>query len=301
MAAFSVDWHSEKEVSRLLGEPVKCTLRDGGTFTYLVAERTFEYYRPLYFIVFSFGVYFLAVFMYGILHLIKLTWNRYNSINEIVDTLSLDISENSRYDDLLRSIRMAFEEYREKDKSAREILRERNLRYLLQGHHNGTYGSAVDTGIEKAENYYVAVLFVSDYGDICEEGAERGSIIDIIFHRVLSQFKQPGVNISSVDMYPNYAVVFSVQETVNSIEVIKEILKNVQISLEENFAVKVCSVVSTVTQDAACLDQRYRECFEIRQFISAIGSDMSIITQADLDSGNNVLIAFLQNNINCSE
>ncbi len=211
LAHSAVDWSSSAEVSRLLGKEVHCTYRGGERFTYLVAVSTKEYNRPLRMLLLAFGIYYLAILTLGAVRLRRIARERRERISDLVEALPSPAAPDASYEELLGGIRAALERYQLRAKSGEELLRERNMRYLLNGHEGSTYDLLAASGIRKAREYYVATFFLRDVGAIWEADAteEHAEMLDIIFHSAFRQFAEDTLGIASVDMYPHYAAVFS--------------------------------------------------------------------------------------------
>ena len=286
-----IDWRSQAEVSRFLGKSVHCVYRAGERFSFLTAVSTREYYRPLQTILAAFLVYYLMVVCYGLWKLSSLARRRYARVSSLLEGITETPDSIAGYDELMGSIRQALEQYRDENQSGRELLQAKKRRYLLGGHSEERGAQLSACGIRRAKEYYVATFFISEFGAIweSEESAEQVEVTDIIFRSAFDRFSREAVGVVSVDVYPNYAAIFSAFEPEAARGAILDILTQVSDFLMESFQMKARCVISGPAGETE-LGRLYRETIRANDLVTALGSDAAVLFADDISSAPGMLL-----------
>lgn len=279
------DWYNEKEVSRLVGEPVHCVYASGDGFSYLVAIAVQDYYRPLHIILWTFAFYFLGVLIYIIFSAVWFFEHRYDSISGIMNMLMADLPSSGSYEDALRKVHAHLQYYKDNSKPLDEMYREQCMRNLLTIEHAVVTESNLQAaGIANVGCFYVATLFINDYGSFLdiENLSDHTQIFDVMIHSVFSHFKTENMKIASVDIYPNYTAVFSLPNSDNSAHQVRQTLSSVMDFLSGNFNMQMQGIVSAPFSNISCFSKAYRVTCESHSLMSIIGNDTPILMQDDL-------------------
>ena len=287
-----IDWESDKAVSSLLDKSVVCMRRQGNYFTYLAALGTAAYLQPLRYIFIAFFGYFVLVSLYWIWAFTREYKRRYQRISALVEKLPQAQPQGESYDDLWQSVHAAVVKFRENEQSSQELKRARNMRYLINGYQNADYDLLHSSGIEPARGYYAATLFIRNYGSVFadRDNEEMVQVLDVIFQTAFAKFESSEFSTACVDMYPNYSVVFSIRETQNAKELVRETLQKVTLFLEESFQLSIRCVVGRWLESAEDIGRSFEETLDTFDLVRALNGETKVIFQEELDSDAGVLM-----------
>ena len=287
-----VEWESDEAVSSLLGKKVVCMRRAGEYFNYVVALSTEEYHRPLHYILTAFLFYFAIITLYFIWVFTRDYTRRYKRISALVEALPKTEQHGTSYEELWQAVHQSIIRFRENEQSGQELKRARNMRYLMNGYQNADDDLLRSSGIERGKGYYATTLFIHDYGKIWSEKATKESVqvLDVIFQAAFSRYESADFSTACVDMYPNYTVIFSVKNTENIKEEIRDTLDKVISFLKDSFQVSISCVVGRWTESAEDIGRSFEETLETYDFISAVGSESDVVFQEEIDRHPGILM-----------
>ncbi len=288
---------TEKSVSALIGQKVKCFYEDGTDLTYLVAISTKEYYAPLTAIIWIFLAYFVAVLLFGYLYLKKISQQRYREITDIVDQLPHPTSHNPSYQDAITAVSQSMEEY----KLTYDYLQRNEQRDLL----NAIFVGGSHTHLLSPEQlksigfpysplgYYLCRITSADGSNLIlnDTSPVNTDLTCIFFESTIGSLAGARLTVAITCMTPSYIALLSVKDASLSPDDIRALMQDTITVAENKYGLKVSVAVSELVPQASQLFEAYLETKRLSEFVLSAHIHKDVILQADMQNDAGQLLS----------
>ena len=291
-----IDWHSEKDVSAMLGKPVKCFYVQVDDYTYMAAIERGDYYYPFRVISACFLIYAVVVFLLGFLYLSKVSQERYRQLSDLITALPQDSDDApTSYQELLPKVQKTLLSLRDRDASERFLSNERALHNILFGQ----YGASVPAsqlekiGIGPDEPIcYIAVFYIRSMDTVALVSSHTDDVNDmawVIFRSAMAQFAEKRFQYTSCMDPGSYITAFYAPAGDSFGVDVTATCESVCRFMAESYGIHLQAAVSGAAEPQD-MPRAFRQSQSLEKFASAIDSDSYIITQDSLDSGGSLLM-----------
>lgn len=284
----NLNWRSQDEVSRIMGEQVRCFYVESGEFTYLTAISVKEYRAPLRTVLYVFGVYFILVFAVGLIYLFQISKRRYRAVAEMVDGLPHSLGADPTYEDVLAAVRKSLNAYRDKYNEDRERSISVQLQHILTGSYLKQLPAQQLSAagiLPECLGYYVCLLHIKDQNALVNSGPLQLNIdaTCMIFKSAFIRLSEEKLDVTAAFINNKYYAVFSAKEGVDQ-EYIRNVVQSTTTLIEDEYGLKIRSAVSEFISDPVQLSSAFAETNSLYRFSSSIGSFAHVILQDDMET-----------------
>lgn len=289
-----LDWRSEEEVSRVLGQSVKCFYKEYDNFTYMVALSVKEYNAPLRTIGLVFCVYFLAVLVLAFFYLRGSSKKRYDTVAALIEGLPHMTGENATYEEMLAAVRTSLNEYRDSYDSERVRAQSLTLQAVLVGSLAGPPSEEVlrEAGLPAAAAYGAVFFHIRDSRSLVP-GAARSTDLDmtsLILQSALNSVAEGRFSASVTSIDRNFCAVLAFSSPDFTPEDARGPVQSTVALVEQEYGCTVSARVSGFSARAEDLPLLFQESRRLYEFSRAVDSSVPVLMQQDMSGDISVLL-----------
>lgn len=291
------DLSSEKSVSRLLGEQVKCFYVEKGGYTYLIAISAMTCYTPLIWMVVSFFIYALLVFIIGFLYLLKVSKARYAEITSLINALPQEGSaESPSYRDLVPAVQSALLNAADLRKKQQQMTNDYIFHNVLHHYYKPSMLQkyAQEIGIPTSDaTYCLAHFYIRKWDSIALEASSPEDSYQMawtIFKTAIAQFAENTVQIVCDNDTNAFNALFcgSFPKQPSYVETVCE---NICKFMRDEYGILLHASVSNPTQDFSEIPNLLTQAQTLESFSLSINSTALVISEALLKEHSRSFIA----------
>ena len=281
-----IDFSSEKEVSSVVGEPVKIFSMTDSRYTYMTALSRNTFYRPIYIIFISFGVYVISLLLFSLVHVYTSQKKEKAFFASLIKELPQPVAGDPDIQTVIDSIRIALNNYKEEHSAFSEQSKFRDLDRMAQGY----LGAALDGERAKAMNidpdagcYYMLRFHMIESGILNPN--HRNDLICIIIETALNGFSEDRFRAVSFPQRNNdICSVLNVYDLTLDTAFIRSCVNHVGKMLEKDYGTVFACTVSSPVSDYNDISKAWQETIDLFRFVHAIDSSATFVSSQELES-----------------
>ena len=291
------DLSSEKNVSHLLAEPVKCFYIKNGDYTYLIALSVKDYYLPLVWMVVSFLIYTLLVFVIDYLYLLKVSKARYAEFTALINALPQESGQGSpSYQELVPAVQTALLNAADLRERHQQITQDHVFHNILHRYHKPSLLQkyANEVGIPSSGvTYYLALFSIQKWDSIALTASspeDSHQMAWTIFKTATAQFEEEGIQIFCDNDTNAFNALFcgNFQESPAYVETTCE---NICKFMHDEYGILLHASVSNPTQEFSDIPNLLSQAQKLESFSQSINSSSLVISEGLLKGRNGSFIA----------
>lgn len=286
------DLSSQKSVNQLLGIHVKCFYMERDNYTYLIAISAKEYYKPLVWMIISFVIYSLFIFILDYIYLFNVSQKRYKEMTSLISALPQESNvSSSSYQELVPAVQEALLNAADLREKQEQNAKERIIHSIL--HHNNTpsilekYSREIDIP-DSGVTYCLAIFTIRDWNNIALETSspeESYQLAWTIFKTVASQFEGESVHIvCDYDTDTFNALFFG--DLDYQIACVETICERICRFMHSEYVISLHASVSSHTQKLSEVPRLLTQAQKLESFSQSINDSSSIISEDLLKSSS---------------
>ena len=293
---FVSDLSSEESVSQLLGERVKCFYVQNGDYTYLIALSAAEYYLPLIWMIISFLVYALLVFVIDFLYLFKVSKARYAQMAALINALPQDSrAESSSYHELVPAVQTALLNAADLRERQKQIAKDHVFHNILHRYYNPALlrQYAEEIGIPASGvTYYLALFSIRKWDNIAlaaNAPEDSRQMAWTIFKTVAAQFEENAVQIICDNDTNAFNALFC-GDFEDRPAYVETACENICKFMQEEYGISLHASVSNPTQKFDDISGLFSQVQNLESFALSINSAAPVISEGLLkECGGNFI------------
>ena len=291
------DLSSEKSVSHLLAEHVKCFYIENGDYTYLIALSAKDYYLPLAWMIVGFLIYTLLVFIIDYLYLLKVSKTRYMELTALINALPQESGEVSpSYHELVPAVQAALLNAADLRERHQQITQDHVFHNILHRYYKPSLLQkyAKEVGIPSSSvTYYLALFSIRKWDSIALTASspeDSRQMAWTIFTTATAQFEEEGIQIFCDNDTDAFNALFcgNFQEFPAYVEATCEKICKF---MHDEYGILIHASVSNPTQEFSDLPNLLSQAQKLESFSQSINSSSLIISEGLLKGRNGSFIA----------
>lgn len=280
-----VDLTSEKDISELVGEPVRIFAMSNDAYTYLTALSRNEFYKPIYIIFIAFAVYMIVLLGYSLLHVRIANKREKEFFSSLVNELPQPVADSSDIQSIFSSIRKALDNYKEEHSAFSEQTKFIDLDRLSHGY----LGTNLDAQTISSMNidpdaavYYMLHMHFSELGILNPN--HRNDLLCIIIETAINGFSEGRFHaVCFPQRNDDICCILNINDKQINIDSIYECIKHVRTLLENDYGTIIRCAVSSPVYDYNDLPSAWQETIDLFRFVHAIDSNAEFVSAEQLE------------------
>ena len=291
------DLSTEQSVSHLLDERVKCFYIRNGDYTYLIAFSAKTYYLPLVWMVISFFLYVLLVFVIDYLYLLKVSKARYAELTALINALPQEGGGGSpSYHELVPAVQAALLNAADLRERQQQITQDRVLHNILHRYCKPLLLQkyAREVGIPSSGvTYCLARFSIRKWDSIALTASspeDSNQMAWAIFKTAAAQFGEKGIQILCDHDTDAFNALFC-GDFQGSPTYVEATCENICKFMHGEYGILLHASVSNPTREFADIPDLLSQAQKLESFSQSINSASLVISEGLLKGSNGSFIA----------